>query len=75
MEEKKVTRRELSAERWQEISRQIQNPQLTLSARAALRLRLFLNEEDAILMEDDPIPAWRTLTAFPDIYQEGEKER
>jgi len=75
MEEKKVIRRELSAERWQEISRQIQNPELTLSARAALRLRLFLNEEDAILMEGDPIPAWRTLTAFPDIYQEGEKER
>lgn len=75
MEVRNVIRRELSSERWEQISRQIQQPSLSLSARAALRLKLFLEEEDAVLMPDDPIPAWRTLTSFPDIYAEGEKER
>ncbi len=75
MEENKSIRRELSPERWQAISRKIQDPGLSLSARAALRLKLFLEEEDAILMDGDPIPAWRTIVSFPDIYAEGEKER
>ena len=38
----KAFRRELSRERWNEISAQIQNPALSLSARAAMRLKLFL---------------------------------
>ena len=38
----KAFRRELSKERWDAISAQIQNPTLTLSERAALRLKLFL---------------------------------
>ena len=75
MEVRKVTRRELSPERREQISRRIQDPALSLSARAALRLRLFLEEEDAVWMPDDPIPAWRTLISFPDIYADGEKER
>ena len=75
MEVRKVTRRELSPERREQISRRIQDSALSLSARAALRLRLFLEEEDAVWMPDDPIPAWRTLISFPDIYADGEKER
>lgn len=70
----KAFRRELSKERWNEISAQIQNPALSLSARAALRLKLFLEEEQIIKNEGEHIPAWRTIIAFPDIYAEGEKE-
>ena len=68
-------RRELSPERWAEIAAQIQNPQLTLSRRAALRLKLFLEEETIIKNEGENIPAWRTIKSFPDIYTEGEKEK
>lgn len=68
-------RRELSRERWAEISAQIQNPALTLSERAALRLKLFLEEEQIIQNEGEHIPAWRTIISFPDIYAEGEKEK
>ena len=67
-------RRELTPERWNEISSQIQNPELTLSERAALRLKLFLEEEQIIKNEGENIPAWRTIIAFPDIYADGEKE-
>ncbi len=70
----KAFRRELSKERWNEISAQIQNPALSLSERAALRLKLFLEEEQIIKNEGENIPAWRTIIAFPDIYAEGEKE-
>ena len=70
----KAFRHELSGERWSEISAQIQNPALTLSARAALRLKLFLEEEQILKIEGEHIPAWRTITSFPDIYVEGEKE-
>ena len=70
----KAIRRELTPERWAEISTQIQNPELTLSERAALRLKLFLEEEQIIRNPGENIPAWRTIIAFPDIYAEGEKE-
>ena len=71
----KAIRRELSSDRWNEISAQIQNPDLTLSERAALRLKLFLEEEQIIKNEGENIPAWRTIISFPDIYAEGEKEK
>ena len=71
----KAFRHELSKERWDEISARIQDPALTLSARAALRLKLFLEEEQALRIEGEHIPAWRTIISFPDIYAEGEKER
>lgn len=71
----KAIRRELSAEKWNEISARIQDPKLTLSERAALRLKLFLEEEQIIKNEGEHIPAWRTIISFPDIYAEGEKER
>ena len=69
----KAFRHELSKERWNEISAQIQNPALSLSARAALRLKLFLEEEQILKIEGEHIPAWRTIISFPDIYAEGEK--
>lgn len=68
-------RRKLSDERFSEIAQQIQNPSLSLSARAALRLKLFLEEEQIIQNPGENIPVWRTLISFPDIYAEGEKER
>ena len=71
----KAFRHELSKDRWDEISARIQDPALTLSARAALRLKLFLEEEQALRIEGEHIPAWRTIISFPDIYAEGEKER
>lgn len=74
MHEIKVLRRELSPERRLDISRQIQDPSLSLSARAALRLKLFLEEEQIIRNPEENIPAWRTLISFPDIYAPGEKE-
>ncbi len=67
-------RRELTPQRWDEISRQIQNPELPLDERAALRLRLFLEEEDAAPV-DSPIPLARSIIRFPDIYAPGEAER
>ena len=67
-------RRELTPQRWNEISRQIQNPELPLDERAALRLRLFLEEEDAAPV-DSPIPLARSIIRFPDIYAPGEAER
>lgn len=70
----KAFRHELSGERWDAISAQIQNPALTLSQRAALRLKLFLEEEQIIRNPDEQIPAWRTIISFPDIYAEGERE-
>ena len=70
----KAFRHELSRERWDEISTRIQNPALSLSARAALRLKLFLEEEQILKIEGEHIPAWRTIISFPDIYAEGEKE-
>ena len=75
MENIRSIRRELSPERWDAISAVIQDPELTLSRRAALRLKLFLEEEQIIRVPGEVIPAWRTLISFPDIYAEGEKER
>ena len=75
MNNMKAIRRELTKERWDAISAQIQNPALSLSARAALRLRLYLEEEQIIRVEGENIPIWRTIIAFPDIYAEGERER
>ena len=75
MENMRSIRRELSAERFAEIKALIQNPGLSLSARAALRLKLFLEEEQIIRVPGENIPAWRTLISFPDIYADGEKER
>lgn len=71
----KAFRHELSKERWDEISAIIQDPARTLSERAALRLKLFLEEEEIIRNPGEQIPAWRTIISFPDIYAPGEKEQ
>lgn len=75
MEEFRSIRRELSPERWNEISMAVQKPELSLSTRSALRLKLFLEEEEIICVPGERIPCWRTLISFPDIYAVGEKER
>ena len=67
-------RKPLAEEKWAEIAAQVQNPALSLDARAALRLKLFLEEETIVTDVDSLIPCWRTVPAFPDIYAEGEKE-
>ncbi len=68
-------RRSLTKEEWDSISKRIQDPALSLSDRAALRLKLFLEHESIVKNPSERIPAWRTLIEFPDIYAEGEKER
>lgn len=67
-------RKPLTDERWVELSAEIQNPALSLEARAALRLKLFLEEENIIKVQDSAIPCWRTVPSFPDLYARGEKE-
>ena len=67
-------RHTLTEAQWNEISARIQDPALTLAQRAALRLRLFLEHETVEPAEGGRVPAYRTLTSFPDIYALGEKE-
>ncbi len=71
----KVTPTELSTERKEEIAKQIQDPSLSLAQRAALRFKLFLEEDGALTSPDSQIPIYCTVKGFPDIYQESEKER
>jgi pyruvate-formate lyase len=71
----KPARRELDTEALREVCKIIQDPALSLSTRAALRLKLFLENEDIIQYEGENIPAWRTLASFPDIYAPDEKEK
>lgn len=71
----KVTPTELSPERKEEIAKQIQDPSLSLAQRAALRFKLFLEEDGALTSPDSQMPIYCTVKGFPDIYQEGEKER
>ncbi|MDD3334192.1 MAG: pyruvate formate lyase family protein [Eubacteriales bacterium] len=65
-------RRELDDKRFREIANLIQNPELSLDMRAALRLKLFLEEEEIIRRPGERIPGWRTLRSFPDLYRDGE---
>jgi len=68
-------RHSLSNERYTELSGMIQREELSLEMRAALRLKLFLEEETIVRKEGERIYGWRTLTEFPDIYLPGEKEK
>lgn len=65
----------LEAKRFEELAAQIQNPDDSLVLRAAKRIKLFLEEERIIKVQGTRIPAWRTITEFPDIYAAGEKKR
>lgn len=67
--------RELGQEEKAAIEREIQNPNLTLAQRAALRLKLFLEHERIVKNPGERIYAWRTIPSFPDIYAPGEKEK
>ncbi len=67
--------RSLSPEEAGAIEEAIQNPKLTLAQRAALRLKLFLENERIVKNPGERIHAWRTLERFPDIYAPGERER
>ncbi|MBQ7915462.1 MAG: hypothetical protein IJ315_01570, partial [Firmicutes bacterium] len=67
-------RKPLTEQRFNELAAMIQRPELSLACRAALRLKLFLEEEQIVKHPDENIPAWRTIPEFPDIYAPGEKE-
>ena len=67
-------RRELTQEEWTRVSETIQQPQMALEMRAAVRLKTLL-EMEQIVHYGERIPAWRTIIAFPDLYAQGEKER
>ncbi len=69
-----MERTPLSKERFDELAAQIQNPKLSLAERAALRLKLFLEEECAVKNPGERIYGWRSIPTFPDIYADGEKE-
>ena len=70
----KSIRKELSDKRYEELSKIIQDPHKSLASRAALRLKLLLEEEKIIKVPGEVIPGYRTFTKFPDIYAPGEKE-
>jgi pyruvate-formate lyase len=72
--EKNIEKRELTPERWNALAAEIQNQKLSLSARAALRLKLLLEEEQIVRKDGEEIPGYRTIMKFPDIYKPGEKE-
>ncbi len=66
--------KELAPETVKAIEAEIQNPELTLAQRAALRLKLFLEHERIVKNPGERIYAWRTIPSFPDIYAPGERE-
>ena len=67
--------RPLSQMRFNELAEQIQQCENSLAMRAAVRLRLFLEEEKLVRIDGEKIPAYRTIPSFPDIYADGEKEK
>ncbi|MBR3928401.1 MAG: pyruvate formate-lyase [Clostridia bacterium] len=71
----KSLRAPLDSKTAEKIEKEIQSDDLSLEMRAALRLKRFLENEKIIRMPDEHIYGWRTVPSFPDIYQEGEKER
>lgn len=71
----RALRAPLSPDRSAELAAKIQDPGLPLAARAALRLRLLLEEERIMSFPGERIPGLRTIPDFPDIYAPGERER
>ncbi len=67
-------RHSLTPERFQTLAAKIQRSELPLAMRAALRLKLLLEEESIVKNEGERIYAYRTVLDFPDIYLPGEKE-
>ncbi len=68
-------RQALTEERWNELQAEIACEELSLAARAAKRLKLFLEEEKIIVNADEQIVGIRTIPEFPDIYLPGEKDK
>ena len=73
--EHRALRAPLAPEVVEEIRAQIQREDMSLSRRAARRLRLLLENERVYVRKDERIPGIRTIAEFPDIYAEGEHER
>lgn len=67
-------RRELTAEEREEVIRQIRDPELSYMHRYTLRLKLFLEYEKPVLLENTKIYGLRTIIDFPDIYTDKEWE-
>lgn len=71
----RALRRTLTPDERMNIEKAIQNPELSLSRRAALRLKLLLELEPAGGLNGSQFVCMRTITDFPDIYAPGERER
>ena len=67
-------RRELTDGEKQTIIGKIRDPGLSYMRRHALRLRLFLEYEKPVLLENTDIYGLRTIVDFPDIYTDEEWE-
>ena len=65
-------RRELTDEERHIVSRQMQDRSKSLMDRVTLHLRLFLEAETPVILEDTRIHGLRTIVDFPDIYSEEE---
>ncbi|NLF26584.1 MAG: hypothetical protein GX592_01700, partial [Clostridiales bacterium] len=73
--EHRTLRTPLSEERIWELQKEIAREDLPLVRRASRRLRLLLEEERVSVRPDERIPGIRTIPEFPDIYNDGEKDR
>ena len=71
----RALRRALTPDERLNIEKAIQNTDLSLSRRAALRLKTLLELEKAGGLNGSQFVCMRTITDFPDIYAPGERER
>ena len=67
-------RRDLTQEEMNAILPQIYNKELSYMKRATMALRLFLEYETPVILEDTKIHGLRTLKEFPEIYAPGEMD-
>ena len=65
-------RRSLPAEKWNEICSVIQDENLSIIKRTAMRLKLFLENETIVILPGRRIQCLRTIETFPDIYTESQ---
>jgi len=72
--EHRVHRRKLTEEELSVILPQIRNRALTYMERHTLRLKLFLELEQPVLLPGTEVYGLRTIEYFPDIYSEEELE-
>ena len=67
-------RRYLTKAELDEILPQIYNKNISYMKRATLAIKLFLEYETPVILEDTKIPLLRTLIEFPEIYAPGEMD-